>query len=78
MKNKIQSILRESLNKTIIENLIDEDYPINFNMDEFKGLITFKDRITYCDNNLKKISSGSGRIVYMIDDIKVLKLSKKK
>jgi hypothetical protein len=45
-------------------------------MDEFKGLITFKDRITYCDNNLKKISSGSGRIVYMIDDIKVLKLSK--
>jgi hypothetical protein len=42
-------------------------------MDEFKGLITFKDRITYCDNNLKKISSGSGRIVYMIDDIKVLK-----
>jgi hypothetical protein len=46
-------------------------------MDEFKGLITFKDRITYCDNNLKKISSGSGRIVYMIDDIKVLKLSKK-
>jgi hypothetical protein len=25
-------------------------------MDEFKGLITFKDRITYCDNNLKKIS----------------------
>lgn len=62
-------------NKMIDENL-NEDYPSSFNMDAFKTLKTFKDRVAYCNANLKKLGSGSSRIVYQIDDQKVLKLAK--
>jgi hypothetical protein len=60
----------------IIENIIDEDYPTSFNIEEFKTLKSFNARIKYCEEHLKRISSGSSRIVYMIDDEKVLKLAK--
>jgi hypothetical protein len=62
----------------IIENIIDEDYPTSFNIEEFKTLKSFNARIKYCEEHLKRISSGSSRIVYMIDDEKVLKLAKNK
>lgn len=68
----------------IENNLIDEDnklmeeYPASFNMEEFKALTSFKDRLNYCNNNLKRIASGSSRTVYKIDDTKVLKLAKNK
>lgn len=65
-----------------IENKIDEslneDYPSNFSMDEFKSLKTFKQRLDYCNSRLKKIGTGSSRAVYQIDDSKVLKLAKNK
>jgi hypothetical protein len=54
---------------------LDEDYPINFNMDDFKKLTSFQKRLKYCDTNLKRISSGSARAVYQIDNEKVLKLA---
>jgi hypothetical protein len=60
----------------IIESIIDEDYPTSFNIEEFKTLKSFNARIKYCQENLKRIASGSSRIVYMIDDEKVLKLAK--
>lgn len=56
--------------------IIDEDYPSSFNMENFKSLFSFNQRVKYCENNLKRISSGSGRIVYMVDNEKVLKLAK--
>ena len=57
--------------------LIDEmAYPVSFNIDEFKTLTTFAARIRYCQTRLQRISSGSSRIVYKIDDKKVLKLAK--
>jgi hypothetical protein len=62
----------------IIESIIDEDYPTSFNIEEFKTLKSFNARIKYCEEHLKRISSGSSRIVYMIDDEKVLKLAKNK
>ncbi len=55
---------------------MDEDYPSTFNMDTFKSLNKFAQRIRYCEENLRKIKAGSGRVVYMIDDFKVLKLAK--
>jgi hypothetical protein len=55
---------------------IEEEYPINWNIDEFKNLKSFNQRIQYCEKNLQRISSGSGRVVYKIDDTKVLKLAK--
>ena len=56
--------------------LIDEAYPESFNMDSFKQLKTFAERIRYCEEHLSKIGAGSSRIVYKIDNEKVLKLAK--
>ena len=57
---------------------IKEDYPTNWNVEEFSKLKSFNQRIQYCEKNLVRISSGSSRIVYKIDDTKVLKLAKNK
>jgi hypothetical protein len=54
---------------------ISEDYPPNFNMDEFKKLTSFRKRLNYCNKNLQRIGSGSSRAVYKIDEEKVLKLA---
>jgi len=59
-----------------IEENIQEDYPSSFDMEHFKSLKTFKERVAYCNANLKRLGSGSSRIVYQIDDNKVLKLAK--
>lgn len=53
-------------------------YPVTFNMDEFKKLNSFAARVRYCQERLQRLSSGSSRIVYKIDNEKVLKLAKNK
>jgi hypothetical protein len=68
MKHLIKKLLREQL--------MDEDYPSSFDMEHFKSLRKYSERVRYCDEHLKKISSGSARIVYIIDNEKVLKLAK--
>jgi len=70
MKSYIQKLLRESL--------VGEDYPSSWNIEEFKKLNSFAKRVEYCNTHLKRISSGSSRIVYMVDNEKVLKLAKNK
>lgn len=57
---------------------IEEDYPTNFSMEEFKALPSFAARIRYAEERLPRISSGSARIVYKIDGEKALKLAKNK
>jgi len=71
----LESVLSESEVFEHIETLIGEDYPSSFNMEEFKKLGSFAARTRYCQEHLKRISSGSSRIVYKIDDEKVLKLA---
>lgn len=71
MKKYIKTLLRENLN-------IEEDYPPSFDMEHFKSLTSFNKRIKYCQEHLQRISSGSARIVYKIDDEKVLKLARNK
>lgn len=66
-------IVTESQYMKIIDEMA---YPVSFNMDEFKTLKTFAERIRYCQTRLQRISSGSARIVYKIDNEKVLKLAK--
>jgi hypothetical protein len=68
--------IRSQIRKLIKETLIGEEYPSSWNIDEFKELNSFKSRVDYCNANLSRISSGSGRIVYKIDDEKVLKLAR--
>jgi hypothetical protein len=55
-----------------------EAYPQTWDIEKFKSLRSFNQRIKYCEENLQRISSGSSRIVYKIDDEKVLKLAKNK
>lgn len=76
MKDFIKKRLREEFNFNIVESLLDEDYPLTFNMEHFKTLRSFNQRIQYCEQNLQRISSGTSRIVYKIDNEKVLKLAK--
>lgn len=76
-KKKI--LFTESQIKHIIkENMCDElaNYPQSFNMDIFKTLNSYNKKIKYCNQNLQRISSGSSRIVYKIDDQTVLKLAR--
>lgn len=72
MKKLIKNLLREAL----IEKPLEEDYPSSWNIEEFKKMSSFNKRIQYCKQHLQQISSGSSRIVYKIDDQKVLKLAK--
>jgi len=78
MKTFIKNRLNESLVFELIETLIDEDYPSTWDIGEFKKLNSFSARVRYCEEHLTRISSGSSRIVYKIDDEKVLKLAKNK
>ncbi len=59
----------------MIENYLEEDYPTNFNLEEFSNLTSFKQRKEYCQERLKRIAMGTSRITYMVDDTKVLKLA---
>lgn len=68
--------MKDLIRKLLRENLMDEDYPSSWNIDEFKRLNSFNKRVQYCNQHLQRISSGSSRIVYRIDDEKVLKLAK--
>lgn len=61
-----------------LSDIVLEDYPTNWNVEEFKKLTSFNQRIQYCEKNLTRISSGSSRVVYKIDETKVLKLAKNK
>jgi hypothetical protein len=78
MKDYIKKRLSETLIHRVIESYLEEDYPTNFDLDEFSKLTSFNKRIQYCQERLKRISSGSSRIVYMVDDTKVLKIARNK
>lgn len=62
--------------RTILKENLEEDYPQSFNMETFKSLRSFNQRVKYAEQHLQRIGSGSSRIVYKIDDEKVLKLAK--
>lgn len=72
MRDHIKQILRENMEE------LEEDYPSSFDMDHFASLKSFKKRVEYAEEQLSRISSGTGRIVYKIDDEKVLKLARNK
>jgi len=68
--------LTEEQYQNVVQRSIEEVYPISWDVEEFKKLKSFNQRIKYCEEKLQRISSGSGRVVYKIDDTKVLKLAK--
>ena len=72
------SYLINKIIKEEIEGFLEEDYPQSFDMETFKSLTSFQQRIKYCEEHLQRMASGSARIVFNIDNEKVLKLAKNK
>lgn len=50
--------------------------PTTFDVNYFKTLKSYSKRVLYCNQTLQKIKSGSARVVYFVDNTKVLKLAK--
>lgn len=72
MKNNLKKLIREFLQEMELE----EDYPASFDMETFKSLQSHAGRNRYAEEHLQKLAQGSSRIVYKIDNEKVLKLAK--
>lgn len=51
-------------------------YPSTFNMEEFETIRSHSGKIKYATERLKRLGSGSSRVVFQIDDEKVLKIAK--
>ena len=65
------------LSKLIAETVMDEmAYPVGFNMKTLISLPSFAKRLQYCMQYLKKIGAGSSRVVFAVDNEKVLKVAK--
>lgn len=59
-----------------INTVLHEEYPTAWSIDQFKAMRSFAKRKAYCDARLKtRLGSGSARIVYQIDNEKVMKLA---
>lgn len=70
-------IITEKQERTIKSFILKEAMSDEFSFDTLKSLKTFKDRKNYCDKYLGfNVGSGSSRLVYQLDDEKVLKLAK--
>lgn len=61
----------------LVENSVEEmAYPASFNMEAFKAIPSYAGKIKYCKEKLgKQLGQGSSRMVFPIDDEKVLKLA---
>ena len=56
--------------------IIAEEYSNIFDIEHLKTLTSFNSKVKYCEQTLKRINSGSSRIVYLVDEKNVLKLAK--
>lgn len=81
-KRKFMLDIKEKIKNFLIleyvDSIIDEEYPSSFDREHFKSLSSYNSRVKYCEEHLTRIASGSARIVYQIDNEKVLKLAKNK
>ena len=69
-------LLNEQQYSKLPEREIEEVYPPSWSLDEFKSISSYAGRLKYAATHLKRISSGSSRVVYMVDNEKVLKIAK--
>jgi mRNA-degrading endonuclease RelE of RelBE toxin-antitoxin system len=53
-------------------------YPVSFSFDEFNNIKSYNGKLKYANERLQRISSGSSRVVYKVDEEKVLKIAKNK
>lgn len=70
---QLRKIIREH-----VEDILSEDYPSSFNFYEFNSIKSYNGKLKYANERLEKLGSGSARVVYKVDDEKVLKIAKNK
>ncbi|HNQ20716.1 MAG TPA: hypothetical protein PKI46_06615 [Bacteroidales bacterium] len=61
-----------------MKKLQDMAYPADFDFNTLLALPSYEKRVNYAEEKLQRISSGSSRIVYKVDEEKVLKVAKNK
>ena len=61
-----------------LSSILEMAYPVGFNMRELLSLPSYAARLRYCETRLTKIGQGSSRVVYAVDNEKVLKVAKNK
>lgn len=70
-------VSENQFNRLVKSNVLDEmAYPVAFSFEEFSKIKSFRGKIDYCNRLLTRLSSGSARVVYKVDDEKVLKIAK--
>ena len=70
-------ITSKELGRIISETIMQEmAYPVGFDMRELKALKSYAARVAYCNQKLQKLGAGSSRVVFAVDDEKVLKVAK--
>lgn len=80
---KLYDIIAESIERDMFEGFneteLSEDYPENFDIFNFKNIRSYAEKLRYAEQHLgKPIGKGSARVVYRVDNDKVLKLAKNK
>jgi hypothetical protein len=69
---KLNDLLLEFLD----ESGLQLEFIDGFDLEKFKAMRSYAEKIRYANTNLTRLASGSSRIVYKIDDKRVLKLAK--
>jgi len=69
-------INEQDINNLINKIITEMAYPTSFNMEQFKNIGSYAGRVNYCKTHLQRIAEGSSRMVFKIDEQKVLKLAK--
>lgn len=80
---KLCDIINESVERDMYEGFnemeLSEDYPTDFDIFAFKNIRSYVEKLRYAEQHLgRPIGRGSSRVVYRVDDNKVLKLAKNK
>lgn len=82
LKNKLIESINQYENDdkmksfVIDEEMFTEDYPQSFNVADLDAQTTYAGKKRYLEQHLRKIGAGSSRIVYLVDNTKVIKLAK--
>ena len=80
---KLYDIINESIERDMFEGFdeteLSEDYPVGFDLEEFKNIGSYAAKLRYAEEYLgKPLGQGTSRVVYRVDEDKVLKLAKNK
>lgn len=61
-----------------LEIIYEMAYPQSFSFDQFNKIPSYAGKLKYANTHLQRITSGSSRTVYKIDEEKALKIAKNK